>query len=64
MTEDETRAEHIDPQLAKAGWGDIDGSKVRRNYYITPGRIEGHGKHGNPLRADYVLIYRNDNLTD
>ena len=62
MTEDETRAEHIDPQLAAAGWGIVDGSRIRRNYPITQGRIEGHGKRGNSLRADYVLVYRNYKL--
>jgi type I restriction enzyme R subunit len=29
---------------------------------ISPGRIEGHGRYGNPLRADYVLEYRNTKL--
>ncbi|CAK0769967.1 type I restriction enzyme, R subunit [Gammaproteobacteria bacterium] len=62
MTEDETRAEHIDPQLAATGWGIVDGSRIRRNYPITQGRIEGHGKRGNSLRADYVLVYRNHKL--
>jgi len=33
-----------------------------REYQITPGRIEGHGKRGNPLAADYVLVYRNHKL--
>lgn len=28
-------------------------------YPITPGRIEGHGRRGKPLTADYVLVYRN-----
>ncbi len=42
MNEAETRAEHIDPALAAAGWGVIDGSRIRREYPITLGRIEGH----------------------
>jgi type I restriction enzyme R subunit len=28
MNEAETRAEHIDPALAAAGWGQVDGSRV------------------------------------
>ena len=62
MNEAETRAEHIDPALKAAGWGVVEGSKILREYPITPGRIEGHGKHGKGLTADYVLVYRNHKL--
>ena len=55
MNEAETRAEHIDPALKAAGWGVVEGSRIRREYPITPGRIEGHGRRGKPLTADYVL---------
>jgi type I restriction enzyme R subunit len=62
MNEAETRAEYIDPALAAAGWGVVDGSRIRREYPITLGRIEGHGKRGKALTADYVLEYRNTKL--
>jgi len=62
MNEAETRADHIDPALKAAGWGVVEGSKIQREYPITPGRIEGHGKRGKPLTADYVLVYRNRKL--
>lgn len=62
MNESETRAEHIDPALTAAGWGVIEGSRVRREHPITLGRIEGHGKRGKALSADYVLEYRNTKL--
>ncbi|MCX5795078.1 MAG: DEAD/DEAH box helicase family protein [Elusimicrobia bacterium] len=62
MNEAETRAEHIDPALKAAGWGVVDGSRIRREYSITLGRIEGHGRRGKPLTADYVLEYRNTKL--
>jgi type I restriction enzyme R subunit len=62
MNEAETRAEHVDPALKAAGWGVVEGSRIRREYLITPGRIEGHGRRGKPLIADYVLIYRNTKL--
>ena len=62
MNEAETRAEHIDPALKAAGWGVVEGSRIRREYSIAPGRIEGHGKRGKPLTADYVLEYRNTKL--
>ena len=62
MNEAETRAEYIDPALAAAGWGVVEGSRIRREYPITPGRIEGGGRRGKPLTADYVLEYRNTKL--
>ncbi|MBS0214060.1 MAG: DEAD/DEAH box helicase family protein [Proteobacteria bacterium] len=62
MTEDETRAEYIDPALKAAGWGVVPDSRVRRNYAITLGRLEGAGRRAPPLRADYVLEYRNTKL--
>ncbi|MDD4906396.1 MAG: DEAD/DEAH box helicase family protein [Methylobacter tundripaludum] len=62
MNEAETRAEHIDPALKAAGWGVIEGSRIRREYSITLGRIEGQGKRGKALTADYVLEYRNTKL--
>ena len=62
MNEAETRAEHIDPALKAAGWGVVDGSRIKREYPITQGRIESHGKQGKALTADYVLIYRNTKL--
>jgi type I restriction enzyme R subunit len=62
MNEAETRAEHIDPALKAAGWGVVEGSKILREFPITPGRIEGLGRRGKPLIADYVLVYRNRKL--
>lgn len=62
MNEAETRAEHVDPALKAAGWGVVEGSRIRREYPITLGRIEGYGGRGKPLTADYVLEYRNTKL--
>src|SRR5689334_8202102 len=62
MNETQTRGEHIDPALKAAGWGVVEGSKILREHCITPGRIEGYGKRGKPLIADYVLVYRNHKL--
>jgi type I restriction enzyme R subunit len=62
MNEAETRAEHIDPALAAAGWGVVPVSRIRREFPITLGRIEGHGRRGRGLTADYVLEYRNIKL--
>lgn len=63
MNESETRAELIDPALREAGWGVVAGSRVRREFPITKGRLQGYeGKRGSTLSADYVLTYRNRNL--
>ncbi len=62
MNEAETRAEYIDPALSAAGWGVLEGSKILREYSLTFGRIQGGGKRGKPLIADYVLVYRNHKL--
>jgi len=59
MNESETRAEYIDPQLKAAGWGEVEGSKVLREYRITDGRIHTGGVRGKPEIADYILIYKN-----
>ncbi|HLY60230.1 MAG TPA: DEAD/DEAH box helicase family protein [Terriglobia bacterium] len=62
MNEAETRAEHIDPALKAAGWGVVEGSRISREYPITLGRIEGHGRRAKADVADYVLEYRNHKL--
>jgi type I restriction enzyme, R subunit len=62
MNEAETRAEYIDPALKAAGWGVVEGSRILREYQLTPGRIQGGGRRGKPLIADYVLVYRNRKL--
>lgn len=61
MNEAETRAELIDPALAAAGWGVIDGSRTRREV-IAPGRIMGSGKRAQAKACDYVLTYLNTKL--
>jgi type I restriction enzyme R subunit len=62
MNEAETRAERIDPLLTAAGWGVVEGSRIRREVPITPGRLEGGGRRGKSLTADHVLTYRNTRL--
>jgi type I restriction enzyme, R subunit len=62
VNEAETRAEHIDPALKAAGWGVVEGSRILREYPITLGRLEGYGRRGKALSADYVLVYRNHKL--
>lgn len=62
MNEAETRAEHIDPALKSAGWGVVEGSRILREYVITPGRIQGTANRAKPEIADYILVYRNVKL--
>ena len=59
MNEAETRAEYIDPKLKEKGWGEIEDSKILREFPITDGRIESGGIRPKPEIADYVLVYKN-----
>lgn len=59
MNEAETRAEYIDPKLKASGWGEIEGSKVLREFRITGGKIQIGGIRGRPEIADYILVYKN-----
>ncbi len=59
MNESETRAEYIDPKLAEAGWGVVEGSKVLREFRITDGKIQTGGTRAKPEIADYILVYKN-----
>ena len=61
MNEAETRAELIDPALKEAGWGVVEGSRVRREH-ITLGRLQGGGRRATPDIADYVLFYKGQKL--
>lgn len=62
MNEAETRAEYIDPALKAAGWGAVEGGRIRMEFPISKGRLIGHGQRSIPDKADYVLQYRNRNL--
>ncbi len=62
MNETETRAEYIDPLLKAAGWGVVEGSRIRMEFPINKGRLIGHGQRSKPDKADYVLQYKNRNL--
>jgi type I restriction enzyme R subunit len=62
MNETETRAELIDPALKAAGWGVVEGSRIRMEFPINKGRLIGHGQRSKPDKADYVLQYKNRNL--
>jgi len=62
MNEAETRAEYIDPKLKASGWGEIEGSKISREFHITEGRIQTGGTRAKPEIADYILVYKNQKL--
>ena len=59
LTESDTRAQYIDPALARSGW---EGHLVRREFQITAGRIIGAGKRAEPSIADYLLEYKGKRL--
>ncbi|WP_089276372.1 EcoAI/FtnUII family type I restriction enzme subunit R [Antarctobacter heliothermus] len=60
-TEAETRTNRILPVLQAAGWGNVEGSRIREEM-ICPGRIQSGGKRGKGLSADYVLIHKGHKL--
>ncbi len=62
MNEAETRAEYIDPKLKESGWGEVEGTKILREFQITDGRIQVGGTRTKPEIADYVLVYKNQKL--
>ena len=62
MNEQETRTNLILPAIQEAGWGTVEGSRIREEYPITKGRLVGGGKRSMPDKADYVLQYKNRNL--
>ena len=62
MNEAETRAEYIDPKLKASGWGEVEGTKVLREFRITDGRIQVGGERARPEIADYVLVYKNQKI--
>ena len=67
MNEEQTKYDYINPALRKAGWGEIEGSRIRLEFPITKGRIVGRLPNGenrrtSVIKADYVLEYKNRRL--
>ncbi|PCJ18926.1 MAG: restriction endonuclease subunit R [Candidatus Cloacimonadota bacterium] len=62
MNESQTEFDYIDPALKLSGWGKIEGSYIKKQFPISQGRLIGQGRRAKPLRADYVLRYKNKNL--
>ena len=53
-TEDNTRAERIDPALVATGWDKVEGSRIRREA-SRPGRIQSGGRRDKDFDADRNL---------
>ncbi|MDW5289446.1 EcoAI/FtnUII family type I restriction enzme subunit R [Formosa sp. PL04] len=62
MNESQTKYDYIDPALKEAGWGSVEGSRIWLEFPITKGRLIGQNKRAAPLKADYVLEYKNRRL--
>lgn len=59
LSEHDTRAKHIDPQLKDAKWAE---DCIVREYYFTDGRKLTGNKRGERLFVDYLLRFQNVNL--
>ncbi|AEV34222.1 helicase, type I site-specific restriction-modification system restriction subunit [Owenweeksia hongkongensis DSM 17368] len=59
MNEAQTKHDLIEPALRAAGWGTVEGSRLRLEFPITQGRLIGQSRRAQPLKADYVLEYKN-----
>ncbi len=59
MNESQTKHDLIDPALRKAGWGVVADSRIRLEFPITQGQLIGQSRRKQPLKADYVLEYKN-----
>ena len=59
MNEAQTKHDLIEPALREAGWGIVEGSRLRLEFPITKGRLIGQNRRAKPLFADYVLEYKN-----
>ena len=62
MNEEETKLNYITPAIQQAGWGSVEGSKIRMEFPITKGRLTGGGRRSKADSADYVLQYKGSNL--
>ncbi len=62
MNEAQTKHDLIEPALLAAGWGVVEGSRLRLEFPITKGRLIGQGRRAKPLFADYVLEYKNRHI--
>jgi len=60
--EAKTELDYIMPALKAAGWGVVEGSSIFPQFPITQGRLLGQGRKSKPLRADFVLQYKNRNI--
>ena len=59
MNEAQTKHDLTEPALREAGWGSVEGSRLRLEFPITKGRLIGQNRRATPLFADYILEYRN-----
>jgi type I restriction enzyme R subunit len=59
LNEPETEYRIIDPNLSSVGWNTVESAYVHKQFPITQGRIIGKNRREKPLKADYVLRYKN-----
>jgi type I restriction enzyme R subunit len=63
MNEAQTKHDLIEPALRAAGWGVVEGSRLRLEFPITNRATDpGKTQRAKPLFADYVLEYKNRSI--
>ena len=54
MNEQETRTNLILPALQAAGWGSVEGSRIREEFPISQGRLIGSGRRSAPSNSQRI----------
>ena len=49
MNEAQTKHDLIEPALREAGWGIVEGSRLRLEFPITKGRLIGQNRRATPF---------------
>lgn len=62
MNGTETRAAYIALTFKAAGWGVVEGCRIRMDIPIKKDHLIGHGQPSKPDKADYELQHKNRNL--
>ena len=60
--EEDTRGDLIEPKIKSAGWGEVEGSRIRREVPLTEEYDAKGKKRRNTLYSDFVLVHKGKRL--